>query len=63
MTKKPKKTWKMWGLFWTDGTLVKVAHTKKEASPEFKHAFTDIKVKRVTVIEGDLNDPRNQSIH
>lgn len=51
-----KKTYKMWGLFWPDGTLVKVAHTKKEATPKFKHAFPDIKVKRVTVVEGELNE-------
>jgi len=56
---KKKKTYKMWGLFWPDGTLVLVGHTKKELTPKFNTGFPGVKVKRVTVVEGDLNEISN----
>jgi len=58
--KKEKRSWKMWGAFYPHDQLVQVTFDKSELTKVFAGVFKTnpaakkvIKIKRVTVIEGN----------
>lgn len=54
MKPKMKRSWKMWGVIWPDGTLVRVSYSKSDAADKFVGTIRNLglKIKQVTVTEG-----------